>query len=180
MSDPNSLKTKWNVRHQYSVDEGQSAPAAAAVLTNHLDCLPNGGVALDLAAGRGGNAALLDSMGFKTSAWDISEVAMTELKARCPGIETDVRDVCAAPPSPEQFDVITVSRFLERDLCESIANALKLKGVLFYQTFHRGLSNPDFLLKPNELLSLFSSLSVLHYSEKSDSDEAMLIAKRVA
>jgi len=93
-----------------------------------------------------------------------------------------VRDVSQQPPEPESFDVIVVSRFLDRSICPAISRALKPDGVLFYQTFVHGLSNPDFLLAPNELLSLFSELHILEYHEPvKDADgkaEARLIARR--
>jgi len=90
--------------------------------------------------------------------------------------------VTAQPPQAETFDVIVVSRFLERDICADIAAALKPNGVLFYQTFVHGLSNPDYLLAPDELLSLFKELDVLEYYEPAKDTngkaEAHMIAKR--
>jgi 2-polyprenyl-3-methyl-5-hydroxy-6-metoxy-1,4-benzoquinol methylase len=35
------------------------------------------------------------------------------------------------------FDVIVISRFLDRTLCNAIMAALKPEGLLFYQTFIR-------------------------------------------
>ena len=73
---------------------------------------------------------------------------------------------------PSSFDVIVVSQFLHRPLCVALINALKPGGLLFYQTFnihrqpkHRP-GNPAYLLSSNELLSLFSSLTIRIYQEE--------------
>ena len=138
----------------------------------------------DLACGRAGNAYLLAELGFCVSAWDISDTIIDQINQQRPlRIDhAEVRDISQQPPEPESFDVIVVSRFLDRSICPAISQALKPDGVLFYQTFVHGLSNPDFLLAPNELLSLFSELHILEYHEPAkDADgkaEARLIARR--
>ena len=69
------------------------------------------------------------------------------------------------------FDIIVVSRFLDRTLSDAIIGALKPDGLLFYQTFTREKTNPkppnnpDYLLNENELLTLFSPLRVIFYRE---------------
>lgn len=67
--------------------------------------------------------------------------------------------------------MIVITRFLDRSLSHEIMAALKLGGLLFYQTYARQKisdsppHNPDFLLAENELLSLFSPLKVIFYQE---------------
>jgi hypothetical protein len=69
------------------------------------------------------------------------------------------------------FDIIVVSRFLDRTLMNAIIGALNTNGLLFYQTFTREKAtptpphNPDYLLAKNELLALFASLTVVFYQE---------------
>jgi tellurite methyltransferase len=174
------LKTKWNVRYEFSRNTERCSPKAASVLSEHLHHLPKQGIALDLASGRGGNAIVLHQQGLSTHAWDISDTAITELQSEWPDITSEVRDVVANPPEAESFDVIVVSRFLERSLCPALEAALKLGGVLFYQTLTQGLKNPDYLLGPNELLTLFPSLQVQFYSEPLDGVDAALISTRMA
>lgn len=173
------LTTKWNVRYRYSQNQSSNPPTACAVLIEQAGLLPSQGDALDLAAGRGGNARFLDHLGLTVSAWDLSSIAMEELAKDVPSINALVRDVIKQPPEPASFDVIVVSRFLHRALCPAIASALRPNGLLFYQTFHHGLSNPDFLLKPNELPVLFPSLNIEFYAEPKTSAEALLVAKRL-
>jgi tellurite methyltransferase len=72
----------------------------------------------------------------------------------------------------ESYDVIVVSYFLERKLAPALIRALQPGGLLFYQTHIRdkvddsGPANEAFLLARNELLSLFSDLTVLVYREE--------------
>lgn len=189
MSDSNT--SKWNARYAYS---GDSVPPPAEVLSRFAACLPSAepvgaqvrGLALDLACGRAGNGEWLAARGFEVTAWDASEAAIEALSSR-PGsciAHREVRDVVAMPPPALSFDVIVVARFLERSLCPAIAQALRFGGVLFYQTFTHGLSNPAFLLGPGELTALFPDLEVCHYQEEDPVGkrraEAMLVARRRA
>lgn len=186
------IANKWNSRYSYS---GEPLPAPARVLSSGIRWLPLGEdgralksprayTALDLACGRAANGHWLAQRGFHVSAWDISETVIDDIRARRPQIIKDVavRDVSKQPPEANSFHVIVVSRFLDRALCPAIAAALKRGGVLFYQTFTHGLSNPDYLLEAKELLSLFSELNVLEYHEPLPDDtgkaEARLIARR--
>lgn len=153
-----------------------SASEPAYVLTEYSHLLPGRGDALDLAAGLGANTLYLAQLGLNCTAWDISQVAMQQLAIRSSAdglpVTCQVRDVIAQPPPPQSFDVIVVSRFLDRSLCPAISAALRPNGLLFYQTFIQdktdnslGPSNPDFLLGTNELLQLFPDLTVRVYRE---------------
>jgi len=187
-------RQRWDQRYSETII-GQPP---AAVLSVHLHLLPAAGTALDLACGLGGNALLLARQGLVTWAWDISPIAIARLDeyARKAGIaiQTEVRDVVSRPPEPAGFDVIVVSRFLERSLAPALQAALRPGGLLFYQTFTKlrteaanGPRNPDFLLDDNELLRLFAPLRVRFYREegllgdtaRGVRNEAMLIAQKV-
>lgn len=171
---------------------------AAAVLQDNVHLLPTRGRALDVACGLGGNALLLARQGLDTYAWDAAATAIEQLAERARAevlpLTAEVRDVVAAPPEPESFDVVTVSRFLERALAPALAAALRPGGVLFYQAFtrtrvgDRGPRSERFRLGDNELLSLFADLRILFYREEGRvgyldrglRDEAQLVALRPA
>lgn len=182
----NSIASKWNARYAWS---GDPVPAPAAVLSQGERWLPNPSLglyaALDLACGRAGNGEWLGARGFRVTAWDISDNAINSIRSRR-GSHIHIaerRNIQADPPDPLSFDVIVVSRFLDRQLCPMISAALKAGGVLFYQTFTKGLNNPNYLLRPGELPRLFSELTVLDYHE-TDLDaagkaEARLVAKAI-
>jgi len=166
------LRQKWNTRYRAQV--GQSV-SPCRVLSDHAGLLPRQGTALDLACGRGGNAQLLAQKGLTTSAWDISVVAINELKkmAQTAGLDIDccVSDVTIKSPAPASFDVIVVSYFLERGQASALVQALRPGGLLYFQTFigeqsdGHGPKSPEFRLKSNELLNLFSRLKVIYYDE---------------
>lgn len=167
------VQNKWDARYQKTP---LVSPVAAEVLVNNVHLLPESGDALDLACGLGGNALLLAKSGLRTSAWDISPVALKQLdanslKSGCV-IKTKVCDVVSLPPCANSFDVMVVSRFLDRSLFPALIDALRPDGVLFYQTFTRenvkngGPSNPSFLLEENELLTLFAGMKVLSFRDE--------------
>lgn len=167
-----SPSEKWNgiyARHD------AAPPEAAAVLRENAFLLPTRGSALDVACGLGGNALLLARAGLAAEAWDISAIALQKLRqcADAQGLTVKTRCVDLHPASfaPASFDVIVVSRFLDRTLCGGIIDALNPGGLLFYQTYTRektaaqGPTNPGYLLAENELLQLFSALRIVFYRE---------------
>ena len=171
-------------------------PAPAEVLLNNQHLLPEKGAALDLACGRGANALLLAEHGLTVSAWDISSAALEHLDQDANKnnlvLASECRDVTLKPPLPDTFDVIIVSRFLERKLVPDIRAAIKSHGLIFYQTFivdktdNTGPNNPDYLLAQNELLSFFKDWKILVYREEGITgnieygfrNQAMLIAQK--
>ena len=184
---------KWD--RIYRDRNSQPAPAAR-VLAENLHLLPASGRALDVACGRGSNALLLAQHGLETHAWDISNEALRQLQDRMPVPAVNLvaceRDAVSQPPEPDSFDVIVVSRFLDRLLIPALIKSLRGNGLIFYQTFladkagAAGPTNPDYLLLANELLEMFRPLHIILYREEGlvgnlDAgfrNEAMLIAQQ--
>jgi SAM-dependent methyltransferase len=183
----------WNAHYQAIT----RVPLAAHVLWENQHLLPATGRALDLACGLGGNALLLATCGLDTWAWDISDIAVARVQAaaqqRGVALHAEVRDVVACPPCAESFDIIVVSRFLERDLTPTLIEALRPAGLLFYQTFTqvtvgdaKGPMNPTYRLALQELLTLFHPLRLLVYREEGNvgdttrgwRNEALLVAQK--
>lgn len=168
-----SLVAKWN--KIYTSCSLEQEPCK--VLSENLFLLPSVGTALDLACGLGANALLLAKQGLTTQAWDISDVALSHLQQQADAhaitIKTYAREITAQSFFANCFDVIVVSRFLDRSICNAIIEGLKPGGLLFYQTFTQQKlpdavpKNPRFLLAENELLQLFSSLKLIYYRENS-------------
>ena len=168
-----TLSDKWDKIYQTATGEAEPA----AVLSDNLFLLPQKGLALDLASGLGANALLLAKQGLTTEAWDISAIAMRRLQqqadAQALPIKTYTREITLDSFASCCFDVIVVSRFLDRSICNAIMESLKSDGLLFYQTYtqHKtsnlGPKNPRFLLAENELLQLFSPLKRVYYRENS-------------
>jgi tellurite methyltransferase len=186
-------KDKWDKRYDSCSDEH---PDAAEVLVQNQHLLPKQGAALDLACGRGANAICLAENGLTTSAWDISSNALAQLslhaKEKKLVINTETRDVSELPPKADTFDIIIVSRFLDRNLMPHIKKAIRTGGLIFYQTFTKdkanesGPQNPDYLLDSNELLKFFNDWKIICYREEGTTgntdkgfrNQAMLIAEK--
>ena len=166
-------REKWD--RIYSANVLQE-PKACWVLSEYAYLLPESGKAVDIASGRGANALLLAGAGLQTTAIDISPVGMEQLQSsaqkRSLNIDTRVEDLSVVsqgtePLGTEQWDVIVVSNYLQRELFESIVRALRTDGLLYFETFVKnksdhtvGPANPEYLLDNNELLNGFASLSI--------------------
>lgn len=138
--------------------------------------LPQGcGLALDVACGRGRHSLALARRGFVVEALDRDQRALRELAARAREEGLEVRPACIdlvhwRPPRC-RYEVIVKSFYLQRDLFPALAAALRPGGTLIAETYlleqltigHP--RNPDFLLRPNELLGLASGLRVIAYRE---------------
>lgn len=167
-----SNKNKWDLRYLHA-DHVQYP--VAEILSENAYLLPESGKALDLACGMGANALFLAHHGLVTDAWDSSDVAIKKLKVFANGkklpLTPKVLDIKPIHLKAAAYDVIVVSKFLDRNLCAKITDSLKPGGLMFYQTFTQekttlqGPSNPDFLLAKKELLNLFSRLNVVYYRE---------------
>jgi len=189
-----SLQQKWDSIYQ---KKAGSSIEPSLVLAHYSHLLPKQGLALDLACGQGGNSFLLAEHGLQVDAWDISPVAINQIKKRQQKhhrISANVVDINGSKIPQQSYDVIVVSRFLERSLIPDLIHALKLGGLIFYQTFTQekvstsGPNNPLYLLEKGELLRLFSSLvPIIYHDEGLIGDtgqgirgEALLVAQRLS
>ena len=130
-----------------------------------------GGLVLDLAAGAGRNVRLLLDCGFAVRAVDCDVSALLPLAGpSCEIIETDLESG-AGWPLGGGYDGIVVTNYLHRPLLRAIGQALAPGGVVIYETFAVGNErfgrpqNPDFLLRPGELLSAFAALTIVAFEQ---------------
>ena len=135
--------------------------------------ISQGGNVLDLACGDGRHARMLAALGYQVEAVDQNAETLAGL-AGVAGITTRVADLEADPwpYATGQFDGIIVVNYLFRPRLNDLIGALKPGGVLVYETFMSGNelfgkpSNPDFLLRPNELLELVQpSMTVVAFEQ---------------
>ncbi|MCC7311249.1 MAG: SAM-dependent methyltransferase, partial [Sulfuritalea sp.] len=88
--------------------------------------------------------------------------ALAEIARQAPAMHTRVADLEGADwPCPgSRFDAIVVTNYLHRPLFPHLLDALEAGGLLIYETFMAGNercgkpSNPEFLLRPGELLDV--------------------------
>jgi SAM-dependent methyltransferase len=132
-----------------------------------------GGSVLDLACGRGRHARHLAGLGYRVEAVDRDAGALAAL-AGTDGITTRCADLEGAPwpYGAGMFDGIVVVNYLHRPLMAALLDALRPGGVLIYETFalgnekHGRPSNPEFLLRPDELRQWVQGrLSVLAFEQ---------------
>jgi tellurite methyltransferase len=165
------------------------------------------GYALDVAGGAGRHALWLALRGWQVKLVDVSEAGValarenaarifalpilgsppTGSASRGPLLETEVMDLRSAPNlGYEQYDLVLVFFYLQRELFPSLISALKPGGLLIYQTFtgerrrfRGGPANPEYRLRPQELQQAFHSLQSLHYHETTQGrGTAELVARK--
>jgi SAM-dependent methyltransferase len=121
--------------------------------------VPREAPVLDLACGRGRHTRLFLERGHPVTAVDIDVSGVADLHGQ-PRLEVVQADLERAPwPLPgRRFGAVVVTNYLWRPLFATILDAIGDGGVLLYETFalgneaHGRPSNPDFLLKPGELI----------------------------
>ncbi len=145
-------------------------PAPSAWLLRWAHLLRPQGTVLDLACGSGRHVRWLAARGHGVTAVDRDAAALGPL-GDC--AQTLVADLESGPWPLEgrRFDAVLVTNYLWRALLPRLGPALAPGGVLIYETFAWGNerygkpSNPDFLLRPGELLQAFAALHVVAYEE---------------
>lgn len=120
-----------------------------------------GGTAIDIACGEGRHLELCLASGLRTVGVDrdISRAEQRfEARADLELIRADLESGELPPFSGRRFDLVIVTNYLWRPLLPAIMSAVADGGLLIYETFARGNetlgrpSNPDFLLRPGELI----------------------------
>ncbi|MDX1712103.1 MAG: methyltransferase domain-containing protein, partial [Rhodovibrionaceae bacterium] len=118
------------------------------------------GEVLDLACGGGRHGRLFLERGHPVTFVDRDTSALADLGARGDAeiIEADLEDGAAFPLAGRRFACVVVTNYLYRPILPTILDCVGSGGLLIYETFARGNerfgkpSNPDFLLRPGELL----------------------------
>jgi len=166
-----------------------------ALLATFSDLIVAGrpeGPVLDLAAGDGHNGLFLASKGLPVILADRSDEALSEAKEAAAGVrgkvtiwKVDLEKPGENPLKEEEYSIILVFRYLHRPLMPCIRKALRAGGFLLYSTYTVDQAqfgkprNPDFLLKPGELMGCFKDWNVLHYFEGLQEDPRRAVAEIV-
>lgn len=147
------------------------------------------GEILDLACGRGRHARWLAGEGWRVEAVDRDSAALAGL-AGVAGVRVRVADLEHGvwPYAGRHFAGIVVANYLHRPLLPLIEEALGEGGMLIYETFMVGNerfgrpSNPDFLLRPQELLEVAcaAGLRVLAFEEGEVTTPKPAMVQRIA
>lgn len=130
-----------------------------------------GGTVLDVACGGGRHARFFAGLGHAVDAVDRDPAAIDALAAVA-GVNALCADIEGGPwpYAGRTYAGIVVTNYLHRPLFPQLRAALAPGGVLIYETFGAGNeaygrpANPEFLLRPRELLELAGeNLHVLAY-----------------
>jgi tellurite methyltransferase len=173
-ADPEPAREKWNRR--YAEKGFTPFPERPSEWLAENRELLSGRRALDVACGDGRNALFLAQLGFAVDAVDVSDVAVSALRAAADerGLAIDARRMdLEVEPLPEgRYDAVVQINYLQRDLFGALECALAPGGLLVVETVTRAhvdeLGNrfdPRFVLDDNELLRSFPNLLVRHYRE---------------
>lgn len=140
--------------------------------------------------GRGRHAMALAKSGFRVFGVDLEIAAVRDALASAAAHQLVVRGWCADltnyPLPHQRFELLVVSRYLQRDLFPSLRDAVTPGGAIVYETFTeaqrahgRRPTSADHLLKPGELQGHFTDFEVLFSEEALEPDAvARIIARK--
>jgi SAM-dependent methyltransferase len=125
------------------------------------------GPVLDVASGGGRHAKFFAERGLEVVAVDRDAHAIPGVKF----VRADLEDGSPWPFAAQRFGAIVVTNYLHRPILPRLSASLEEGGVLIYETFMAGNerygkpSNPNFLLRPGELLEAFGNLAVVAFEQ---------------
>jgi SAM-dependent methyltransferase len=178
----------WDEKYTKACDPTKSP---SRFLVEQIDRLPRGR-ALDLATGSGRNAIYLALKGYAVDAIDYSRAAVSQLKSfvnqQSLAVSVKQEDLTTSRIPEATYDLIINFNYLERLLIPQIIKGLKPGGMVLFETYtieqprYGKPHNPDYLLKPNELINSFKELHIIYYHERVDhsSEETKAIASLLA
>jgi SAM-dependent methyltransferase len=152
-----------------SAAHASSEPSTWVQRWSHL--VAPGARVLDVACGSGRHLRWFAQHGCRVTGVD-RDAAALEASRSC-GAELIHADIESGPwpLAQRRFDAVVVTNYLWRALLPQIVESVDAGGVLIYETFALGNerygkpSNPDFLLRPGELLTLVHGLRVVAFED---------------
>jgi tellurite methyltransferase len=137
---------------------------------------PAGRRALDVAMGHGRHALPLARAGYRTFGVDVKFDAVRDAARAALDAGTPIRAWCADltehPLPAARFELVVVTRYLQRDLFPALRDSLVPAGLVLYETFTArqlslgvGPTSPDHLLQEGELRTYFNGFEILFYEE---------------
>ena len=153
-----------------------------------LALAPAGGRILDLAAGGGRHTRYARARGYAVTAVDIDVSGLADIRTD-PGVEFLAADLEGKPwPFGERkFAGVVVTNYLHRPLLPRLVAAVEDGGGLIYETFAEGNeafgkpSNPNFLLRPGELLDVVrGQLTIVAYEHGKIEAPRAAVIQRIA
>ena len=150
--------------------------------------VPPGGAVLDLACGTGRHCRFFLDRGHPVTGVDRYSAGVADLLGRegFTLIEADLESGGDWPLETRKFAAVVVTNYLFRPILPHIVGSVSEGGVLIYETFAEGNArfgrprNPDFLLRPGELLSAVDgTLAVIAYEHGEVARPAPALVQRI-
>ena len=135
---------------------------ASQWVTRFLCGVPRNNPVLDVACGKGRHLRLAQTHGHAVVGIDVCLSGVKDL-AEKPGVELIEADLESGPPFPlsgRRFAGVIVTNYLWRPILPAVMACVADDGLLIYETFAEGNqkygrpANPDYLLRPGELLAV--------------------------
>jgi len=144
--------------------QGATSAPPSSWVTRHAGLMPQPGIVLDLACGKGRHTRFLLAEGFKVVAVDRDLSGMEDLRGntRVTLQQADLENGIW-PFANQQFAGIVVTNYLYRPHFPLLCKALLPGGILIFETFAAGHErygrprNPAFLLQTGELQEAFAT-----------------------
>jgi SAM-dependent methyltransferase len=154
------------------------------------DRVPAGGAVLDVACGAGRHARWFAARGHPVDAVDRNAEAFADRPA---GVHFVCADIEAGEPHVvwpfpgKRYAGVVVTNYLHRPLLPLLVESVAPGGILLYETFASGNerfgkpSNPDFLLRPGELLDAVAGrLRVVAFEDLQTDTPKPAMVQRIA
>ena len=132
--------------------------------------VPAEATVLDVACGGGRHARWFAKRGCRVTGVDRDGAALDALADVAETVVADIEHG-SWPFAGRRFDAVVVTNYLWRALLPTLVASVDDGGVLIYETFAEGQasvgkpSNPDFLLRPGELLQAATGLRVIAFED---------------
>lgn len=170
-------RDRWDRRFATA---GPGVPGPPSALVGRESLVPDDGVALDLACGRGTVAVWLAGRGLTTTAVDVSPEALRLTTALAAAHGVEVATVCAdlddGLPVTGPVDVVVCQRFRDPTLYPALPRLLAPGGLLVVSVLSTvGDAGGPFRAGPGELREAFGDLEVL--VDEEGNGEAHLVAR---
>ncbi len=165
--------------------EAHAAAPASTWVQRWSHLVPRGATVLDVACGSGRHVRWFAQRGCRVTGVDRDAQAMQPLAKIAELVVADIEGG-PWPLQARQFGAVVVTNYLWRARLPDIIGSLTEGGVLIYETFGAGQetvgkpSNPDFLLRPAELLEATRGLRVVAFEDGFESMPPRFVQRIVA